>query len=284
MLLQDIDPFVRYIRLFPIMQASQTAGKCIKTRDNRIFFVTDGEGTISLVNEHVELKRDTLVYIKAGEEYKITPTPKLTVIVINFDFTENFSSIRQSFHPFHANFPGALEDISFDDTDAFSSHLITLDTSGCERKMRDMLSEFRNRGTWSDSFLSSSLKALLLGLARRKSESTGKKQSGARLASRIAEYICENCAERVENETLSSHFHFSPVYLNRVFRREYGTSIHQYLISVRINVAKELLSTGEHTPSQTATLTGFEDYPHFSKTFKRLVGKSPKEYQADAFN
>ena len=68
MLLQDIDPFVRYICLFPITQASQTAGKRTKTRDNRIFFVTDGEGTISLVNEHVELKRDTLVYIKAGEE------------------------------------------------------------------------------------------------------------------------------------------------------------------------------------------------------------------------
>ena len=88
----------------------------------------------------------------------------------------------------------------------------------------------------------------------------------------------EHYSERVENETLSEHFHFTSIYINRVFKRETGTSVRQYLIALRIDIAKELLSSGEYTPSATANLTGFDDYPHFSKTFKKFTGKSPKEY------
>ena len=37
MLLKDIDPFVRHIRHFTISELSPSAGKDVKTRDNRIF-------------------------------------------------------------------------------------------------------------------------------------------------------------------------------------------------------------------------------------------------------
>ena len=46
MLLKDIDPFVRHIRHFTISELSPSAGKDVKTRDNRIFYVTDGDGSI----------------------------------------------------------------------------------------------------------------------------------------------------------------------------------------------------------------------------------------------
>ena len=281
MLLKDIDPFVRHIRHFTISELSPSAGKDVKTRDNRIFYVTDGDGSIRVGKSLSPLKRDSLVYVRAGVSYRITPEPKLSVIVINFDFTDDFSAVKQSFHPFDKDFPGTLEEILFDDTDAFSSHLILDSSKKYDSQIRGMLSEFHGKGEWRDAFLCATLKALFLDIARRESIGASGKNKPSQLVSDIVEYLRLHYSERVENETLAEHFHFTSVYLNRVFKREMGTSIHQYLITLRVDIAKALLSSGEYTPSEAAEAVGFDDYPHFSKTFKRLSGISPNKYHLD---
>ena len=261
MLLKDIDPFVRHIRHFTISELSPSAGKDVKTRDNRIFYVTDGDGSIRVGKSLSPLKRDSLVYVRAGVSYRITP--------------------EQSFHPFDKDFPGTLEEISFDDTDAFSSHLILDSSKKYDSQIRGMLSEFHGKGEWRDAFLCATLKALFLDIARRESIGASGKNKPSQLVSDIVEYLRLHYSERVENETLAEHFHFTSVYLNRVFKREMGTSIHQYLIALRVDIAKALLSSGEYTPSEAAEAVGFDDYPHFSKTFKRLSGISPNKYHLD---
>ena len=278
MLLKDISPFVRHVRHFTISDSTPSSGKDVKTRDNRLFFVTDGQADITIEGKEYQLKRDTLLVIRSGKSYRIIPRKKVSVIVVNFDFTEDFSSITQSFHPFSADFPGVLEDITFDDATDLNDHLITHDGARYESRVRSLLTEFFGKDEWKSAFLGATVKAIILDLARLSALTAKKNCSTSHLVSEVISYLKEHYGERVENETLSEHFHFTSIYINRVFKRETGTSVRQYLIALRIDIAKELLSSGEYTPSATANLTGFDDYPHFSKTFKKFTGKSPKEY------
>ena len=65
-------------------------------------------------------------------------------------------------------------------------------------------------------------------------------------------------------------------YLSRQFRKTMGISVMQYIVSVRMEKAKELLRSG-HTVKQTAKLVGYDDQFAFSKMFKKIYGVSPAE-------
>jgi len=69
-----------------------------------------------------------------------------------------------------------------------------------------------------------------------------------------------------------SRFHFL-----RTFKRETGLSPHQYRTLKRLETAKALLGKGLPF-AQVALETGFTDQSHFSNTFRRYFGATPKQY------
>ena len=71
----------------------------------------------------------------------------------------------------------------------------------------------------------------------------------------------------------------SHAHLLRLFRQEYGTSVIRYVVSKRIALACELLSTTDLSVQSVAFSCGFSDEPHFMKTFKKYVGCSALQYR-----
>ena len=71
-----------------------------------------------------------------------------------------------------------------------------------------------------------------------------------------------------------SRFHFM-----RIFKENTGISPHLYRTLKRLESAKILLSRGA-LPAQVAFETGFSDQSHFSNTFRRYIGATPKQYLA----
>ncbi len=55
----------------------------------------------------------------------------------------------------------------------------------------------------------------------------------------------------------------------------------KYLLTIRLDYAKELLSTGRYTVGQVALKCGYDDANNFSRTFKREIGQKPTEYAAN---
>jgi AraC family transcriptional regulator len=71
----------------------------------------------------------------------------------------------------------------------------------------------------------------------------------------------------------------SPSHYARCFRRSFGISIHQRLIKLRVERAKELLSKTDKPLSEIALLSGFCDQAAFARTFRRIERNTPSNWR-----
>ena len=70
----------------------------------------------------------------------------------------------------------------------------------------------------------------------------------------------------------------SEVYFRKLFKEDYGISPQKYIIHLRIQCAKELISTGYYSLKEIALMSGYTDYKYFSTEFKKQVEVSPSDY------
>jgi AraC-like DNA-binding protein len=70
----------------------------------------------------------------------------------------------------------------------------------------------------------------------------------------------------------------SPTHLAELFTRDVGVPPRQYLLQVRIERAKQYLTQRSVAITALGLELGFSSSQHFAATFKRLTGKSPREY------
>lgn len=64
-----------------------------------------------------------------------------------------------------------------------------------------------------------------------------------------------------------------------ILKSQFGMNFKQYLNSIRINEAKRLLKETDNQIVNIAYTVGYNNIPHFNRTFKQLEGVSPKEYR-----
>lgn len=106
---------------------------------------------------------------------------------------------------------------------------------------------------------------------------------GAELSSTVRQVIwCMEAELGNENLTidmLARQVYLSPTYLANLFKKETGCTIGQYLLDLRMQRAKELLGDRMLRLYQVSQRVGYADANYFAKTFRRVVGMTPKEYR-----
>ena len=96
----------------------------------------------------------------------------------------------------------------------------------------------------------------------------------------IENYIKENYRSEINFNQIAQKFNFNPSYLSKIFTKYVGENPSKYLISLRINEAKQLLLSNDGLSVKTiGELVGYPDQYHFSHVFKSLCGKSPSEFR-----
>ena len=94
----------------------------------------------------------------------------------------------------------------------------------------------------------------------------------------VAAYLRENSTRNISLEYLCQQSGYSAGHLIRAFKQHFGLTPHAYLINQRVQVGQKALKQGQ--PIVEAALeAGFNDQPHFQRTFKRLVAATPKQYR-----
>ena len=105
------------------------------------------------------------------------------------------------------------------------------------------------------------------------------KVTGVAYSLRTAEtirYIEANYAENISVKQLSAALGVSTSFLSRIFKKEIGVTIHEYLNQYRIAQSIPLLKN--HSVTEVGYLCGFCDNSHFISVFKRYMGTTPMQY------
>ena len=283
MLFNQINPFVRKA-LVGNLNRSDTYDVYtkIKSADCRLFYMISGEGYINIEGVRYLILPGTTVMFSSGTEY-IWETDRVKYCSINFDYTHNFSYIKDSIHPIHSDVLDdkiIVEKVHFSDVLILNEPIILHDAPSVGRLMMEITTEFSLSGDYKDMLLSSLLKSAITSVLRTYLRQSNVKESRAqKLICDVVSYINLNYNRPITNEDIAAKFHFNSAYLNRVFQKNTGSTIHEFLLNCRIAAAKEMLRSQFVSISEVAEKCGFCDLHHFSKIFKLKTEMTPSEYR-----
>ena len=92
-------------------------------------------------------------------------------------------------------------------------------------------------------------------------------------------YIEKNIGNAdMTNESIAQNANISEVYLRKLFLKNFHTTPKQYILDIRIQKAKQLLTDSSLTVSSISELCGFSSVYTFSRSFKEKTGISPSDF------
>lgn len=160
----------------------------------------------------------------------------------------------------------------------------TLKLAGVERHVKESkdeqwIYEFEKKKNIYDAFeiVKEYLNSVMEQLYDLK-EDTSKKQSLLAL-----DYIEKNYQNsELTLQMLCKYLSMSPSYFSAIFKKETGETFVEALTKKRMQVAKNLLKYTSLKNYEIAEKIGFSDAHYFSQTFKKYIGKTPKEYAKES--
>ncbi len=132
----------------------------------------------------------------------------------------------------------------------------------------------------SEYEISSKLYSLLCKISDMQSGSQNEKFG---LTAAAKEYIQSNFNKTITVEDIAKSVNLSASYFSRLFKNTTNLSPYDYLLSVRLEKAKELLHKTDYPISQIAYQTGFNSDANFIYFFKKHTGTSPLKFRKIKF-
>jgi Response regulator containing CheY-like receiver domain and AraC-type DNA-binding domain len=97
---------------------------------------------------------------------------------------------------------------------------------------------------------------------------------------RATRYIDRRVGEELSCAAIAEKVEVSPDHLSRLFKKETGLPLSEYVIRQHMRIARELLEKTSLPVGEIASRVGYTNFSHFSETFKRTEGVSPSQYRA----
>lgn len=153
-------------------------------------------------------------------------------------------------------------------------------------EIRALLSEFREENdktkvektTFTAYFL-----RLISALINTNKERMLITDNGASMKSKrlkeILLYIMSNYRMDISPEEIAKNMHISVGYLNAIVSGAMGMSLTNFINTLRVSHACELLNQSTLSIEEVANSVGFDDPKYFSRVFSRVKGLSPREYR-----
>lgn len=277
MLLEEISPFIRYCARYNWQNYTKFS-ICL---DCRLFYIKNGEGEIIIDGKKYNFKKHTLILFQAGTKYKFTAKEPIDIVSVNFDYTQKDNQHKSPYATinFKIKEPSKIppiEKIVFENSPILEQPILINDfTSG--GILKNLISEMNTKQPFYQEKMSSLLKTLIID-AIRATTLPENPETESKLNTVIS-YIHENYAEDITNEQLANLVNYHPYYLNRIFKRYIGVTLHKYLLDYRICVAEDLLFSTNTPIEKIAEQVGFNNTNCFISYFKKSRQLTPSQYR-----
>lgn len=106
--------------------------------------------------------------------------------------------------------------------------------------------------------------------------------ANSRLARRVAGYVQEHVYEQIRLDDLAQYIGNNVSYLSRMFKKDTGKTLNDYINEVKIEEAKRLLSATDRSIADIAMSLGYSTQPYFTTLFKKRTGMTPAEFRESA--
>ena len=99
------------------------------------------------------------------------------------------------------------------------------------------------------------------------------------LIENVKTYLQANLEYDISLSHITAIFHYNQQYMGRLFKKETGLSIREYILQQRLRRAKLLLDSSTAPVSELAGQVGFNSVTYFNRQFKETYGMSPTGYR-----
>lgn len=131
----------------------------------------------------------------------------------------------------------------------------------------------------------SSIVSLMLKLIKAKEENDHKNENKISYSFeilQILDYLNKNYHKSITLKSISESINYSESYISHIFSKEVGLTITEYLTKIRVENAAALLENTSLKIYEISSKVGFQTVEHFSRSFKKCIGVSPKQYKSNS--
>lgn len=100
------------------------------------------------------------------------------------------------------------------------------------------------------------------------------------LAIAVSAWVQRHLSEPIDTEKLAQELHYSRPYLSRKFKEETGMTLTDFILTKKSEEAARLLAYTDKSLIAVSDYLGFSSQSHFSRVFKKYIGKTPSAYKA----
>ncbi|EPK7358671.1 AraC family transcriptional regulator [Kluyvera ascorbata] len=238
-----------------------------------VLYIEAGVGIVVVDNQQYTLRPGRIFIFPQGKLHKVTVESSQSNIYKRNILHIDASVLTSYFNAFN-EFKVVLENISATDSKAF-----VYDLGQSQDYIRRMLDLYEVKYR-SVSNKVEVMAVLLLNLFQLFSEDAYVRTAATgKISSKIMRLIERDFRTRLTLKDIAENLDISQSYASRVFRKETGGTIQEYLLIRRVKYACDLLENTKLSVAQIAELAGFNHATYFIRCFKELLGCAPLRYR-----
>lgn len=244
---------------------------------DEIVVILQGNGIHLINGKRYIISAGDIFFLKSYDAHRFLDVNKLYVFNIGFqgDFFEKYSELTKNIAGFKSFF---IPEKSADNIKS-KIHLNAKELSELTEILNPLAEEYISKESGCELMVTSYFFQLIIFICRIYEKKSHNKSKIYKSYEGAVSYIENNYNEHITLEILCKIAGVTSNALINFFKKNFDMTTVEYINSVRLNRACELLRDNRYSIAYIATETGFLDINYFSRTFKKYLGITPSYYR-----